>query len=49
MKRGFIFYFDAMVHSSNEKEGVPRFYLLLKGGVRSCFPKKFASLISTEP
>ena len=26
----FMFYLDAMLHSSNEKDGLPRFYLLLK-------------------
>ncbi len=26
----FMFYLDAMVHSSSEKEGLPRFYLMLK-------------------
>lgn len=27
----FDFFFDAIKHSSNEKRGLPRFYLLLKG------------------
>ena len=43
----FMFYFDAMVHSSNEKEGLPRFYLLLKGDeIVGCYALIVNDLIS---